>query len=423
MTYPGRRRRRCPAGYRRVVADAPDLRPLLTRRLTGWHLLALDALAALAAIAFCVAAALEPPVPGGPQEPTWVAVTLAVLIGAPIAVRRRWPLAVLASVFGVSVGALVGGVIPTFAMAAPLCASAVVVYAAGLLVPRRRSVPALVLCLILIAAAAAGAELMKPAGVMDAPSMAAGIVFGVVVLGGAWTVGRAARERRAYARRSAEQVAHQAVTDERLRIAREVHDIVAHSMSLIAVKAAIANHVADARPEQARETLRVIETTSRGALAEMRRTLGALRGDAGLPAELAPAPGLADLPELVERAGAAGVRVDLEVDAGLELPDGVGLSVYRIVQESLTNVVRHAGRARCRVRVTAEDGAVRIRVLDDGPGGAEPAGRDGPGQGHGLVGMRERVALYGGTLTAASRPSGGFEVRADLPYQSTGTLS
>jgi signal transduction histidine kinase len=175
-------------------------------------------------------------------------------------------------------------------------------------------------------------------------------------------------------------------------------------MSLIAVKATIANHIADQRPQEVRDALRVIEAASRSALADMRRTLGALRTEA----EFAPAPGVADLPALVAAATSAGLTVDLTVTGDADLPDGAGLAVFRIVQEALTNVVKHAGAAHCRVVVAGEPGAVRIEVTDDGRGGVP-----GPG-GQGLIGMRERVALYGGRFDAGPGTHGGFTVRARL---------
>jgi len=190
-------------------------------------------------------------------------------------------------------------------------------------------------------------------------------------------------------------------------------------MSLIAVKAGIANHVADARPQEAREALHLIETTSRGALVELRRVLDVLRADADEPAELGPAPGLAGLDALAQRAASAGVAVELAtrnpssvpVEA---VPPGVQLSAYRIVQEALTNVVKHAGPVPCRVAVTVAPDAILVEVTDDGPAIRQPSG---PRPGHGLVGMRERVAAYGGSFTAGARPGGGFAVRATLPYQ------
>jgi signal transduction histidine kinase len=222
-------------------------------------------------------------------------------------------------------------------------------------------------------------------------------VFVVVVSIAAWATGRAVQARRDYASRM--------VSDERLRIARELHDIMAHSMSLIAVKAGIANHVADARPEEARDALRIIEATSRATLNDMRRMLGVLRSSP----DLSPAPDVSGLPELVDRTRTAGVDVSLEMAVD-DLPEGLGVSVYRIVQEALTNVVKHAGPVRCAVSVVVSKGEVRISVTDDGPGGT-------PGSGHGLVGMRERVTMYGGTFTAGPRPEGGFAVSARMPVE------
>jgi signal transduction histidine kinase len=227
---------------------------------------------------------------------------------------------------------------------------------------------------------------------------------GLVVIA-SWVVGRWAEARRSYAVQSALQTAQGAVNDERLRIARELHDIVAHSMSLIAVKAGIANHIADQRPEEARDALRVIEATSRDTLNEMRQMLGVLRSET---ADLAPAPGLSGLSELAERARHAGVSVTMTAPS-TTLPSGLEMSVYRIVQEALTNVVKHAGPVSCTVDVTASEKEVRISVVDAGPGGT-------PGSGHGLIGMRERVMMYGGTFAAGPAPAGGFAVSASIPY-------
>ena len=204
------------------------------------------------------------------------------------------------------------------------------------------------------------------------------------------------------------------MNEERLRIARELHDVVAHSMSLIAVKAGVANHVARSRPEETADALRVIEDTSKGALTEMRRLLGVLRTDGTQAGELTPAPSLGDLPELVQRAAGAGVRVDLDLHAGPDVPAGVGLSAYRIVQEALTNVIRHAAPARCQMTITADGGQICIEVVDDGPGRrALPAGHH---RGHGLAGMRERALACGGDLTASPLDPSGFQVKARLPW-------
>jgi signal transduction histidine kinase len=286
-------------------------------------------------------------------------------------------------------------------------------YPVGLLCSWRRSAVAFAGCMIGTTAVLVITAIVGPAARMSEPVWPGLLVFDWLLLAASWGAGLAMRARRAYAASSAAQLARQAVTDERLRIARELHDIVAHSLSLITVKAAVANHIAPQRPEEAQDALRVIEDTSRTTLTEMRRLLGVLRSDGAGP-ELAPSPGLAGLAELADRAGMAGVRVDLSVRAGGTLPNGVELTVYRIVQEALTNVVRHAAPARCRVTVETDEHEARIEVTDDGPGTRT---LPGPTTGHGIVGMRERVTMYDGVFSAGPRPEGGFAVSARLPYQ------
>jgi signal transduction histidine kinase len=232
----------------------------------------------------------------------------------------------------------------------------------------------------------------------------------VISMGVTWSVGRTVRDRRMNVIRLADR----AVAEERLRIARELHDVVAHSMGLMVVKAGVTNHLVEVQPAQAREALQAIEKTGRDAMVEMRHLLGVLR-EGVPPAELAPAPGPAGLPELAERAGLAGVEVDMETSGVDRLPDGIGLSVYRIVQEALTNVVKHAAPAKCRVVVEADEKEVRIEVTDDGPGGRVLPRRAG----HGLIGIRERATMYGGAFAAGPRPEGGFRLQAHLPYGGT----
>jgi signal transduction histidine kinase len=231
-----------------------------------------------------------------------------------------------------------------------------------------------------------------------------------LVLVAAWAIGRAIRAQRNFAASSAEQAAARVLAEERLRLARELHDVVTHGIGLIAVKASVANHVADDRPDETRDALRVIEATSRATLADLRRALDVLRGEPAASGPLAPSPRLADLPALTTGAGDAGVHVDLTVRGSAELPEGLELSTYRIVQEALTNVVRHAGAVRCTVEVAVGDSALTIDVLDDGRGSPEFA------FGHGLTGIRERVGLYGGSFMAGPRAEGGFRVHATLPY-------
>ncbi|MGX7674657.1 sensor histidine kinase [Plantactinospora sp. DSM 117369] len=389
-------------------------RPLLTRRLRSVDLIALDVLAALGLAVICGYAAADPPTATGypdplVREPVWLSLLCTVVVSGPIAVRRRWPVPVLAVVTVAAFSAVLVEVVPVYASVSVFIAVAFALYQVALGDELRRSVPALLLVL-------AGAALVIIPKTADWDEAVSGLGFLLVLLTATWILGRAVRERRAYASRSAAELARQATVDERLRISRELHDIVAHSMSVITVKAAIANHVAESRPQEVRDALRDIEATSRSALAELRRTLGVLRtGAPGTPVEFGPAPGLADLPGLLERAAAAGVAAELalELPAGAEPPEDVGRSVYRIVQEALTNVVKHAGPVRCRVAVSGAGAELRIEVTNEPGRPVRPA--DPKGQG--LIGMRERVHLYAGTFEAGPAADGGFRVSARLPYR------
>jgi signal transduction histidine kinase len=209
------------------------------------------------------------------------------------------------------------------------------------------------------------------------------------------------------------------LAEERLLIARELHDVVAHSMSVIAVQAGVGAHVLDEHPAQARAALDAISTTSRGALSEMRRLLGVLRDGDGARGHL-PAPGLADVEQLVDDVRAAGVPVGLEIQgAGTAINAAMEASAYRVVQEALTNVIKHAGHpTRVDVRLLHGAGTLTVEVVDDGRGAASLGGVDqgrSPGSCHGLIGMRERVELWGGRLEAGPIRGGGYRVRATLP--------
>jgi signal transduction histidine kinase len=241
-------------------------------------------------------------------------------------------------------------------------------------------------------------------------------------LGLAWLAGRALavfENRAAESRRQAVQsevaaatLAMSAVLDERTRIARELHDIVAHAVSLIVVQAGAAEPEVEENPAFARQALRAIRTTGTGALAEMRRMVSMLR-DADEPDLLSPQPGVDGLPELVAQARDGGLNATLTVDgpAG-PLPSGLDLAVYRIVQEALSNVRRHAAASRAEVQLTYHPDRLCLEIRDDGIGAVE--GSPSPG-GHGLVGMRERAALYGGRLETSGAPGTGFTVSAVLP--------
>jgi signal transduction histidine kinase len=229
-----------------------------------------------------------------------------------------------------------------------------------------------------------------------------------------WLFGRIARARHLRllaAEREQEQRARIAVGDERARIARELHDVVAHSVGVIVLQAQGARRVFERDPERAREALESIERTARTALADMRGSLGVLRREDDERA-LAPQPGVDDLNQLIEEAKAGGLTVELAVEGErVPLPQGIDLSAYRIVQEALTNVIKHAGRARARVTLRYLDDELEVEVADDGRG----PGRAGDGSGLGIIGMRERVEAHGGRLDAGAGTEGGFLVRASLP--------
>ncbi len=213
-----------------------------------------------------------------------------------------------------------------------------------------------------------------------------------------------------------EREAELAAAEERARIARELHDVVAHGLSLMVVQAEAAEELLSRSPEAAVQPVRRVQETGRQALAEMRRLLGVLRAaDAGPPAT-SPQPSLRRLPDLVQEAADVGVRVELEVTGeAIDLPLGVELAAYRIVQEALTNTRRHASATRACVRLAYSPTALGIEVTDDGRGPTDH-GREG----HGVIGMRERAALYGGTLEAGPGPDGGFRVAAVLPLAEVG---
>jgi signal transduction histidine kinase len=253
------------------------------------------------------------------------------------------------------------------------------------------------------------------------------VVRNLAMLLAAALLGDATRNRRAYiaeverraaeAERTREEEARRRVDEERLRIARELHDITAHSLSIVAVQAAAASHVIDTDPEEARHSLVAIRETARSALQELRAMLGVLRGANEPAAPLAPASGLGHLGDLVRPLTDAGLTVDVHVSGEIgDLPPFVDASAYRIVQEALTNVLRHAGPARVEVSVRRDDGCIALEVTDDG---AVPSDR--AAEGHGIVGMRERTTALGGTFEAGPRRGGGWRVTADLPV--TGRVS
>ncbi|MDA5147125.1 sensor histidine kinase [Streptomyces sp. AD681] len=376
------------------------------------HLHALDLGAALALTALYIGFARLSADDGQPvyTGPFWLGCLIAAMVGLPVAVRRRWPLAVLVAVLAALAAASLLDIVRE-----PYAAAGLAAYLVGLDEPARRSVPALAVTLpVACGAVYIGEAVVTPAEDWRGAVGVAGLVL--LVIGGAWGTGFTVRGRRAEAAREAGRRSERALDEERLRIARELHDIVSHNLSLIAVKAGVAGHVAEADPREARAALKVIEETSRSALAEMRRTLGVLRTE-GAP--LGPVPDLRRLDLLAEEAHRAGVDVDLTVHAAEGLAEGTQLTIYRIVQEAVTNVVRHAAPTRCRVTVEADAPEIRIDITDEGPPPPSALGQKThklPG-GHGLLGMRERAMMYGGSFEAGPRPEGGFAVSVRLPAE------
>ncbi|MCX4628406.1 sensor histidine kinase [Streptomyces sp. NBC_01443] len=257
-------------------------------------------------------------------------------------------------------------------------------------------------------------------------------LFAIVPFALAWVLGDSLRTRRAYyaqlvernqrLEKEREAQAKVAVAAERARIARELHDVVAHNVSVMVVQADGAAYVMDAAPDQAKEALQTISGTGRQALAEMRRLLGVLRtGEPQESEDYVPQPDVEQIEVLVEQVRAAGLTVEFEVEgAPRRLPSGVELTAYRIVQEALTNTRKHGGPdARASVRLVYFDDGLGLLVEDDGRGAAHELYEDGgaDGAGHGLIGMRERIGMVGGTLDAGPRPGGGFRISALLPLK------
>ena len=337
---------------------------------------------------------------------------LALLHTLPLAARRRFPGAVLGLCVasGLAVAAL--GLSPIVLGLAILVA----VYSVAAYGDRWVSLAGL-------AAAEVGSVAVQlTPGRFQAPT----VVSNGLVIGAAWLLGHFVGVRRAYTARleertaeleqAREELARRAVTEERLRLARELHDVVAHAMSVIAVQSGVGAHVASTQPEEAAKALTAIEVTSRAALEELRRLLGVLRQDSEPQGDLSPVPGLADLDSLLAEVAKAGLGVRLRVEGTPSpLPAGVDLSAYRIVQEALTNVVKHAGPARAQVVVGYRDREVTVEVTDDGRGVGALASDGRAGVGHGLIGMRERVAAFDGDLEVGPRAGGGFRVAARLP--------
>jgi signal transduction histidine kinase len=352
------------------------------------------------------------------EGPVWLNVLGAVLLCGPLAFRRRSPTLVMLAVGAGAVLLEATATTPRETISA-IFAICVPPWTAAVGRDVRQAAETLATCF---------AAVLAMWAVDGFAGDAVGDVLGVYILAViGWFAGRALRHRKALtdelaaktARLEAEQEerSRRAVAAERRRIARELHDVVAHNVSVMTIQAGAARSVVDHDPARAEEALEVVQQAGREALTEMRRMLGIMRPGDAAP-ELAPQPSLSGVAELVERARESGLPVALSVEGDpVTLSTGIDLAAYRIVQEALNNTIKHAGRASARVVVRYEPDALELEVADDGRGPALSGSAQSavPAGGHGLVGMKERVALYGGELETGRRRGGGFRVRARLP--------
>ena len=398
-------------------ATRPPLLPAITERQRLGLATAVTTLAGVAAIVLVIAQVKHAHGPGP---------GLAVLVCVPvIAFGRRWPLPLLALASAAAAAQMATG-------SASLLVSLVLGvsgYTVAVGVPRRLSIRA-----VLAAAAIFGAALLYAVTTKGPAPLGAGGIVGFLPLAAGWFIGDSMAARRRYLAGLAEQAereraaeaerARQEVREERVRIARELHDVVAHTLAVMTVQAGVGRRLMAKRPEQAGTALESIEMIGRTAQDELRVVLGLLRDEDAGAAALTPAPKLADLKELADTVRASGTPVELRTSGtDRQLSQALELTLYRVVQEALTNVVRHAPHARATVDLTVSAAQVRLEVTDDGGSAGRTAGdqeRPGiPGPGHGIVGMRERIGAFGGWLVAEPL-AGGFRVLAEVPIEGAG---
>ena len=363
----------------------------------------------ISAAALLSAIAKIGPATGGTAGPDALAYALAVVSAGGLAVRRARPGWALALTDLAAAGWILAGYHGRVITASGLIACYTVAAYRGLRWAATAAVANVALSLAVASQILPGQSRFGDVSLSAASLNIAAAAIGVAV-------GRHRRYVAAMRERLALVVAGQAarererVAQERVRIARELHDVVAHGIATVNLQAGVAAHLIDRDPDRAAQALRTIKQTSGEAMRELRAILGVLRTDHDAADPREPAPGLDQLPRLVTTVRAAGLAVDyLPADSAEKIPTATGLTVYRIVQESLTNVLRHANARRATVRVDHAGAQVVVEVLDDGRGGGEVVAG-----GHGIAGMRERVAAHGGTLTAGPGPAGGFLVRATL---------
>ena len=400
---------------RNYTADAPPPGPLPAAfgRNQWLPVAVLAACAALIMLVLSTASGLHDP---GKH------VALAYVLCIPIATLRRWPLPVLAAATAANAMVMAAGNAP-LPFGIMLGAAA---YLAASRLPRRLSIPAAA-----ASAAALGGTLLYAALTLRHSFVAQGAVECFLPLVAGWFTGDSVAARRRYLAGLAEQAereraaeaerARQQVREERVRIARELHDVVAHTLAVITVQAGVGRRLMTKRPEEAGTALESIETIGRTAQEELRVVLGLLRDEGSRTTTLAPTPRLVDVKELAETVRASGTPVDLRM-SGTDRPlsAALELSVYRVVQEALTNVVKHAPGARATVDLAVCDHEIRLDVTDDGGPPGHPSGavhmQSGPG--HGIVGMRERITAFGGRLAAGPLADRGFRVTAQVPIES-----
>ena len=346
-----------------------------------------------------------------PTSPLWFSVPAIAIVVLPLLARRRFPFGAPASVWIIATAlSFIDGRLVVFPLSVYI-AGMVAAYLLGNLPDGGQA--GLGLAVVLAAVTII---------VVNNPDHSASDyvlpgLFAVVWLAGFALRGRAARaeaaeQRAAWLEQTREQDARQAIVEERARIARELHDVVAHSVSVMTVQTSAVRRLLTPGQERERDVLLTVEQTGREALSEMRRLVGVLRRDDHEAPALTPQPGLADIETLVRHAQQSGLPVALRIEGQpIRLPASIDLTAYRLVQEGLTNAIKHASADHADVRVRYEAGHVEVEVVDDGRG----ANGHGDGGGHGLLGMRERVSIYGGELDVGPRAEGGFRLRARLP--------
>jgi signal transduction histidine kinase len=333
---------------------------------------------------------------------------------------RRWPLAALAVTLGGAAAGMVLQPTPVVGLVVAVAAGLETCYIAATRSRKVSVTGAAMACTgLLIPVLAVPSLAVLRGGTVGSTGPPSVTIYVLLVAVIAWLIGHSIRQAQGRAELVRGQAAAQAALAERLRIARDLHDMVAHSIGIIAIQAGSGHSVFDARPGEARDALAAIETASRETLSGLRRLVTGLRRADPEPssclAPLGPAPGLADIDRLVATALDAGVRVEMDVDwrgSREPLPADIDMSAFRIIQEAVTNVVRHARTDQCRVSISHQDGQpgqLSIEITDSGRGGSSG------GTGYGITGMRERAALLGGDFSAGPRPGGGFCVAARLP--------